>query len=256
MSLIEKAHSDLSASASERWLNCPPSVQLSKQAPPQGTSKWAGEGTLAHHYLEEWLLAIWYGEKYKIPRALKENEDMLSAVRSAVNYIKGIWDEDREKLFIEERVTLDFIDKEMFGTGDVFIVRPKEHLHAIDYKHGAGKVVDVVKSGTFSTEYNTQLMFYAIGMAHRYDYNFKKYTITVIQPRAQSGNGIKSVSFTNRQLKDYIAMFKRGVKRVREGKGKTAQGQWCYWCPAREHNCPLHERIKYEKSKELLEGFD
>ena len=49
----------------------------------------------------------------------------------------------------------------------------KEHLHAIDYKHGAGKVVDVVKSGTFSTEYNTQLMFYAIGMAHRYDYNFK-----------------------------------------------------------------------------------
>lgn len=256
MSLEIKKHSDLSASASDRWLNCAPSVWLSKEAPPPVESKYAVEGTLAHHYLEEWLLSHWYGVKYKIPKELKSNPEMLEAVSLAVRYVTEIWDEDTQKLFIEEKVSLEFIHPDMFGTGDVFIVEPGKTLRVIDYKHGKGKAVDVSYEGTFSTHYNTQLMYYAIGMAHRYDYNFKEIVLTIIQPRASHSDGpIREVTVRKKDLKEYIYLLTRGVDRVVNKKGSLAQGQWCYWCPAREHNCKLHDRLKYERSKELLDSF-
>lgn len=252
-----KAHSELSASASERWLNCPPSVALIKEAPEPPESKWSIEGTLAHHHLEQRLLAIWYGDKYKMPKDLKANPDMQAAIEVAVDYVTSIWDEEKQKLFIEEKVDLTFIDPVMFGTGDVFIVEPGKILYAIDYKHGAGKAVDVYKDAPFGRDHNTQLVYYALAMAHRYDYNFKSVVLAIVQPRAQHSKGpIRTVKLTMTELKKYIYIFTKGVERVRSGKGRLFAGPWCYWCPAREHNCPLQDNLKYEKNRELLNSFD
>ena len=44
-------HALLSASAAHRWLNCPPSVMLTKDM-PDSTSEYAEEGTLAHSLCE------------------------------------------------------------------------------------------------------------------------------------------------------------------------------------------------------------
>lgn len=46
-----RAHAVLSASASHRWLACPPSAQLNA-AVPDTTSDYAREGTCAHELCE------------------------------------------------------------------------------------------------------------------------------------------------------------------------------------------------------------
>ena len=46
-----KAHATLSASASERWLNCPPSARLCENYEDRG-SDYAAEGTDAHALCE------------------------------------------------------------------------------------------------------------------------------------------------------------------------------------------------------------
>ena len=51
-----KAHAKLSASSSERWLNCPGSIALIDKAPPPRESKYALEGTTAHECMEKMLL--------------------------------------------------------------------------------------------------------------------------------------------------------------------------------------------------------
>ena len=46
------SHANLSASASHRWLMCPPSVRLCEQFPGDGGSEFAAEGTEAHELCE------------------------------------------------------------------------------------------------------------------------------------------------------------------------------------------------------------
>ena len=46
------SHAILSASASHRWLMCPPSVRLCEQFPGDGASEYAAEGTEAHELCE------------------------------------------------------------------------------------------------------------------------------------------------------------------------------------------------------------
>ena len=46
------SHAILSASASHRWLMCPPSVRLCEQFPGDGASEFAAEGTEAHALCE------------------------------------------------------------------------------------------------------------------------------------------------------------------------------------------------------------
>ena len=45
-------HARLSPSASHRWINCPGSVHLAEQCPPQGGSTYTAEGTEAHALAE------------------------------------------------------------------------------------------------------------------------------------------------------------------------------------------------------------
>ncbi len=49
-----KGHAVLSASSSERWINCPPSARLCESYPDKG-SNYAAEGTDAHELCEYML---------------------------------------------------------------------------------------------------------------------------------------------------------------------------------------------------------
>ena len=95
----DRAHALLSASASERWICCPPSVRLEEQF-PESTSVYAEEGTLAHEICELKLRKI-FVEPGMTDRTfntrlnkLKKHElykpEMLRFTDEYVDYIKEI----------------------------------------------------------------------------------------------------------------------------------------------------------------------
>ena len=138
-----KAHSHLSASSAHRWFNCPGSVGLSKLMPPQESSIYAEEGTLAHAWLEYKLHKSLFGKEIEKPEG-ELTEEMEEAIDVAVNYIGDKFMFAKEKdILIEGRFDLSYIHKGMFGTADFAGISPDGELFVIDYKHGKGVVVDI-----------------------------------------------------------------------------------------------------------------
>lgn len=220
-----KAHAKLSASGSERWLNCPGSVALSENAPPQRESGYAKEGTDAHAVLE--VILKNHGKKpYSAARMLKgKYPDAM--VEHALRAYKEI--EVRippgATVLTETKVDLTFVGPDMFGTVDCAIVDEFGTLWVIDYKYGAGVPVD--------PDENTQLIYYALGIAHKYHFNFADVKLVIIQPRAPHEKGpIREWNMTIEQLMAWEVKFRQGVERVEDPCAELTDGDWCRWCPA------------------------
>lgn len=251
----EHAHAELSASGSERWLNCPGSVKLCRDIPEPPPSKRAIEGSEAHKLLEIWLhhLISKVGA-FVFPSGTPD--ETKDAVAVAIKFIKGRHDPRRTELIPEEKISLEFIHKDMFGTADIQIVEDFEDLEVWDYKNGKGKIVEVGWKSTGGTDMvNTQLIYYALGVAHKHGYNFKGVRVGVIQPRAEhvSGEVIRSVYLTMADLKSYADLFKKGVDRVYVKDPRLQVGPWCHWCRAKERNCPKYEQIKIDALSEMFD---
>lgn len=230
----EKAHAEFSASGSARWLNCPGSIALSKQAPEQRESPAALEGTRAHACLELILR-----NRKKIGAAIKmaekeyPEEGMIDHAITAVEYIESRLSEYPEaKLLIEEEIdSSPFTCEGQFGTLDAAIVSEFDRLIVIDYKYGAGVVVDPQGEDDRG---NSQLVYYALGLSHKYNHNFSEVELVVIQPRAfvPDGNTIRSAVYTMDELLSWEQVFLDGVKKAKDPLAKHSAGSWCKFCPA------------------------
>ena len=253
------AHATFGASTSERWLNCPGSIALSEKAPPQEETVYAAEGTEGHGCLE-YLLD--YRGKFRaaIKHAYKRwPKDMVAHGIDAAAWILQTAGYDPStgedpagvEILSESRVDASsFTCEGQFGTLDAAIVEHFGKLTIIDYKYGAGVAVDAVyEDGTP----NTQLIYYALGMAARYDFNFTEVELVVIQPRAwhQSGETIRTHRLTIDELEAWIPVFKKGVKRAQKPGAEIKAGKWCRWCPAAVI-CP---KLKDEALKDAQIAF-
>lgn len=269
MKAIEtKAHAELSASGSERWLNCPGSIMLSRETPESKSSKYALEGTKAHDLLELWLLWV-LKHKTKLGfMCVGYPPDMIHAVELAVDFVMTQWDPKTADLVPEEKLSLEFVADDMFGTSDIQITEYYGRLKVWDYKHGKGKVVDCAEnSPTLGVLHNTQLVYYGLAAAHKYGFDFEDVELGVIQPRAayhvskatykdtifyNDAETIRSVVLSMGELKKYIDLFKRGVDRVYGKNPSIAVGRWCHWCRAFDI-CPKQERQKIERVSAMFE---
>jgi len=239
----DRKHSTVGASQSERWLNCPGSVRLSALAPVQPESAAAKRGTEYHEHLEKYLKELQFKGQVKVT---DEHGEVLSPV---VEYIadaiteRGI-DVD-EDFYIESKVVLDFIDPDCFGTIDVALAEPFGTLEIIDLKTGF-KPVDPVK--------NTQLIYYALGIAHKYDFNFHTVKLTVAQPTNKE-KPISSWEAPIAEIEDYVEYFSKGVKRTKDPNAKLFAGKWCHFCPAAA-TCPELMKKTLGKVQEDFEVVD
>lgn len=249
-----KAHAKFSASGSERWLNCQGSIHLSSLAPEPVESKYAIEGTRAHEVVEllmrEYIAdrgpeSFAWSLRKKYPKAMIEHalsfiEDVDQRVQEAVE----------PEVLAETRVNLEFVEPGMFGTVDAAIVEKFGRLTVIDYKYGAGIWVDA--------EENSQLIYYALGIAHLYDYDFSEVMIVVNQPRAYDKKGpIREWLMPIKDLKAWAKKFKLGVKACKEVDKKKIEkhlrsGDWCKFCPA-ENICP---EISNRALRKAQDDFD
>lgn len=268
----EKAHAELSASGSERWLNCPGSVILSREAPEKEESKWAKEGTKAHDLLELWLNHLVKKGSKRGFKCTGYPPDMIRAVEIAVDFVIEQWNPEEAELVPEEKLSLEFVGPDMFGTSDIQITEYFGRLRVWDYKHGKGKIVDCAENNpvTGGVSHNTQLVYYGLAAAHKYGYDFQDVELGIIQPRApytvskatyqdtiyyDDNNTIRSVILTMDELKKYIDLFKKGVDRVYSGKQHLYVGRWCHWCPAFDI-CPKQEKLKVERVADMFDDFE
>jgi hypothetical protein len=235
-----RAHSKFSASGSERWTQCSASVEAS-EGQPDKTSVWAEEGTKAHELLEEMMLKLLSpntaGAFVSAPRS-----EMYTHARDAAHFMLKKGAELNAEVLVETRVYLDFIHPEMFGTFDGAVLDHFGTLHVFDFKYGAGHAV--------SAKENLQMIFYGLGLAAKYQWNFQTVRLWIIQPRIKGYDGPTFWDITIDELKAYVKVFRDAVWRV-ENKPEYKEGSWCYFCRAKSI-CPLKREAKFEKAIEIF----
>lgn len=173
-------HAILSASASKRWLSCPPSAKLNAEL-PDTTSEYAREGTCAHE-LAEYKVNKMLGIEAKNPTESLDfyDSEMEDCTESYAQYIaEQIAKYDSPVVMVEQRLDFSKYVPGGFGTGDCVIVAD-DVLTVIDYKHGKGVPV--------SAENNSQMMLYALGALELFDslYDIKEICMIIFQPRLEN----------------------------------------------------------------------
>ncbi|WP_096269374.1 DUF2800 domain-containing protein [Paucisalibacillus globulus] len=229
----ERAHALLSASASNRWLNCTPSVRLEEQFEDKG-STYAAEGTLAHEiaelklrkYFTEPMAQSTYTRRLnKFKKHELFQDEMLKHTDTYLDYLKEIFLSKATTPYVavEKRVNYSAYAPEGFGTVDCVIIGG-DTLHVNDFKYGKGVPV--------SAEDNSQLKLYALGAYLEYGflYSFKKIHLSIVQPR------LDSISEYEMSLEDLLAWgdeIKPIAEKAFKGEGDFNPGEHCKFCKAK-----------------------
>lgn len=242
----ERKHSKFSASGSERWFNCPGSVELSEGIPDRDTV-WSIEGTKAHEVLEQILRAAIAVGGTKVGHAKWDKRiprEMQMHGINAANFILGLHARTpRSEILVETRIRLSFIHPLMFGTFDGAVIDHFGTLHVFDYKYGAGYAVSPVR--------NLQMIFYGIGLAAKYHWNFKRVRLWIIQPRIKGYDGPVFWELGIFELKSYVKQFENAVRRVERYPDKFVEGPWCHWCKAKT-KCPIKQEARLAKANSVF----
>lgn len=222
-------HALLSASASHRWLNCPPSVRLSEGISDKG-SEYAQEGTDAHS-LCEYRLKKLLGMDTVDPTEHLDwyNGEMEECAENYASYVLELLEKAKETcadpvVLVEQRVDFSRFVENGFGTADCIIISDGA-MNIVDYKHGKGVEV--------SAEGNSQMMLYALGTLEIFDgiYDIDEVRMTIFQPRIGniSVSGMSKgalLEWANGELTEKAAL-------AYEGGGEFACGDWCRFCKAK-----------------------
>lgn len=222
-------HALLSASASHRWLNCPPSVRLSEGIPDRG-SEYAQEGTDAHSLCEYRLKKLLGMEAVDPTEHLDwYNGEMEECAENYASYVLELLEKAKETcadpvVLVEQRVDFSRFVENGFGTADCIIISDGA-MNIVDYKHGKGVEV--------SAEGNPQMMLYALGALEIFDgiYDIDEVQMTIFQPRIGniSVSGMSKdalLEWANGELTEKAAL-------AYEGGGEFACGDWCRFCKAK-----------------------
>lgn len=240
-----RKHSKYSASGAERYFQCPGSVALSEGLPDRD-NKYSIEGTQAHTVLEALMKSAIEGYTKILPLRDPVTASMISYGTHARDFIMDIHEKaPRSEIMVETRISLPFIHPEMFGTFDSAVVDHFGTLHVFDYKYGAGVPV--------GPEENLQMIFYGMGVAHQWDWNFKKVRLWIIQPRIKGYDGPLFWEIGILELKKYVDVFRKAVERVERYPNKFVEGSHCHWCKAKSV-CPLKQQGKLAKAKAVFQA--
>ena len=150
------SHSNIvGGSTAKRVINCPASVKLVQQMPPQAESEHAARGTLLHNVIAELLefdkkpaqcLGAQYKDQILTPELLDEK------IIPALALLDEVDPEKQMEYMVETRVGFGDFLPGVFGSTDLLGRKGKRAI-VLDWKFGDGVLVDA--------EENPQLLFYA-----------------------------------------------------------------------------------------------
>nr|MCR5844838.1 DUF2800 domain-containing protein [Oscillospiraceae bacterium] len=219
-------HAYLSASASHRWLACPPSAKLCAQEEDRG-SPYAMQGTCAHE-LGQYLVEKALGRPCRDPTEDldfydAEMQEAAEAYRDFVmEQVEAAKALCKDPLVCVEQ-TLDFSKwvEHGFGTGDTVIVADGI-LHIIDLKYGVGILVEA--------DHNSQMMCYGLGALDTFGdlYDIERIRMSVFQPRRDN---VDTWEISKEDLLRWAdEVLAPTAKLAYEGQGEFHAGEHCQFC--------------------------
>lgn len=222
-------HAVLSASSSERWLNCPPSARLCEAYENKG-SDYAAEGTDAHTLCEYRLKqALGIPTEDPIENLSWYNEEMEECAAGYAAYVVELLETAKQTcsdpvVMIEQRVDFSRWVQEGFGTADCILIADGV-LNIVDYKHGKGVEV--------SAEGNTQLSLYSLGALEIFDgiYDIDRVCVHIFQPR--KSNVVSSMMDKTDLYQWADTELTEKAQLAYEGQGSFSCGEWCRFCKAK-----------------------
>ena len=219
-------HAYLSASASHRWLACPPSAKLCANIQDQ-VSEYAQQGTDCHE-LCAYLVEKALGREVIDPtdNLTYYDAEMQNCAEEYRNYVLEQIEAAKEfckdpQVMIEQRLDFSRWVENGFGTGDCVIVADQV-LQIIDYKHGLGVLV--------SAEENSQMMCYALGALELFDgiYDIETVQMTIFQPRRDN---LSTYTISKADLLKWAdEVLAPTAALAYEGKGEFKAGEHCTFC--------------------------
>ena len=183
-------------STAKRVINCPGSVALVAEMPPQPSSSYAEEGTMLHDAISEFLGTTGY--RFTCSQELIEDKLM-----PALELLDEV-DPDKEMLYeVETRVGFGDLLPGVFGSTDL-MGRIGNKAIILDWKFGAGVPVPA--------EENEQLMFYAAAAMRTPEAQWvfdgaTEVELIIIQPPA-----IKRWTTTIERIKQFEQTLVKAVK--------------------------------------------
>lgn len=219
-------HAFLSASASHRWLACPPSAKLCAMEEDQG-SPYAQQGTDAHT-LCQYLVERSLGYRVRDPTEdlTWYDAEMQEAAEGYAAYVMEQVAEAKEHcpdplVCIEQRLDFSRWVEDGFGTGDCVIVAD-DLLQIIDFKYGVGVLVEAAD--------NSQLKCYALGALDTFGdlYDIQRVRLTIYQPRRDN---IDTFDLTAEELLTWAdEVLAPTAKLAYGGGGEFHAGDHCQFC--------------------------
>lgn len=251
-------HSPLGPSASERWLECPGSVLLTKDM-GDTSSEYAIEGTAAHtvtewarnegmpgsHYLGR-IVNVKLGQKGKNGEDLFQKVEVDQAMADATDFFVEYVDQFEGDIFVEERLSYTAWVENGFGTSDDIRIGEKRCV-VTDFKYGKGIQV--------FAENNSQLKLYALGVFHDlgYMYDIEEFQLNICQPRL---NHIDEWTISTVELLKWAEEVVRpGAEAATKAGATFKAGNWCQFCLAK-HTCKTRAKSEFEKSVGDFEDLD
>lgn len=240
-------HAELSPSSSERWIQCPASVQATKDLGDKESSWYASEGTAFHALAEVYARNEILGTN-DLTKALKawrkeygdQGYDEAEMAKHALGYVEflrhimaGI---PHSTLLLEQR--LDTGIPSCWGTGDAVIVSPTI-IHVVDAKYGQG--VRVIAYN------NSQLLLYGVGALSTFGDilgDVLEVRASIFQPRLEHFDTMEISAVDLRAWREQIRPVAASAL---DGTGEYGPSEdACRWCPA-AGNCPAQLRWATER---------
>ena len=231
-------HAYLSASASHRWLSCPPSAKLCAEINDEA-SPYAQQGTDAHELCEYKVLHA-LGQDIKDPTENLDffDTEMDDCTDEYCSYVMEQYEKAKQlckdpQVLVEQRLDFSKWVPDGFGTGDCLIIADKV-LQIIDFKYGLGILVEA--------ENNPQMMCYALGALDTYDgiYDIESIEMTIFQPRREN---ISTFTISKEALLSWAENFlKPTAELAYNGEGDFHAGDHCQFCKVK---ATCRERAAY-----------
>lgn len=224
-------HAYLAASASERWLHCPPSAKLCAQEEDQG-SEYARQGSDAHE-LCQYLLEKALGRQVSDPteNLTYYDQEMQEAAEGYASFVMEQVTEAKTRcpdplICVEQTVDFSKWVPHGFGTADALIVAD-DLLYITDFKYGVGCLVSA--SGEDGTG-NSQLKCYALGALDTFGdlYDIKRVRLSIYQPRREN---VDTFELTKAELLQWADDVLAPIAQLAySGEGEFEAGDHCQFC--------------------------
>jgi hypothetical protein len=209
-------------STAKRVINCPGSVALVAEMPPQPSSSYAEEGTLLHDEISRFLGDLDY-------RFTCSQELIQDKLWPALDLLDEIDPDKTMEYAVETRVGFGDLLPGVFGSTDL-MGRIGNKAIILDWKFGAGVPVPA--------EENEQLMFYAAAAMRTPEAKWvfdgaTEVELVIIQPPV-----IKRWTTTIERIKQFEQTLIRAVKIAEQPDAPLKNGDHCRWCAAKPV-CPI-----------------